>query len=57
MAKAVNIKWETDGHDIDLPDEVELPQYVAGIDEDYDVADYLSDNFGWLVKSFNIEDQ
>jgi len=56
MAKAVNIKWETDGHDIDLPDEVELPQYVAGIDEDYDVADYLSDNFGWLVKSFNIED-
>jgi hypothetical protein len=49
--KAVEIEWETDGESVDLPTEVELP---SDLDED-EVADYLSDKFGWLVKGFEIE--
>ena len=48
--KAININWETDGNDVDLPDEVKLPE---DINKD-DVADYLSDKYGWLVNSFTI---
>lgn len=25
MAKVINIKWETDGYEIDLPNEVTIP--------------------------------
>ena len=49
--KATNIKWETDGYKVDLPNMVELPK---SIDEDR-IADYLSDEFGWLVDSFDID--
>ena len=52
MKKAINIKWETDGNKIDLPTEVKLPDYI--IKEDYDIADYLSNKYGWLVNSFEI---
>ena len=50
-AYAVDIDWETDGEDVDLPTRVKLP---AGIDDE-DVADYLSDTYGWLVNGCNIE--
>ena len=43
-----NIKWETDGEEIDLPTEVEVED---GLDDDQ-IADYLSDTYGWLVISF-----
>jgi hypothetical protein len=43
-----NIEWETDGYDADLPNEVEVPD---GLSDD-EVADYLSDTYGWLVCSF-----
>jgi len=44
-----NIKWDTDGISIDdLPEEVEIPY---PIDPD-DIADYLSDVYGWCVESF-----
>lgn len=49
--KATNIEWVTDGYEIDLPKEVYIP---SRIDEDF-IADYLSDEFGFLVESFNIE--
>ena len=49
--KAINIIWETDGYDIDLPSEVKIPNYV---DEEY-IADYLSDEYDFLVISFDIE--
>jgi hypothetical protein len=48
--KATNIIWETDGYDIDLPNEVIIPN---NIDEEY-IADYLSDEYGYLVISFEI---
>jgi len=47
-----NIKWETDGEQVDLPTEVEVPDTL----DEFEVADYLSDNYGWLVESFEFGD-
>ena len=57
--KAVNIEWCLDNddyinlneQDILLPTEVDIPY---GVEED-EVADYLSDEYGYLVNSFEIE--
>ncbi len=43
------IQWDTDGEDIDLPDEVYIPFEV----EDDEVADYLSDMFDFCVICFD----
>ena len=48
--KVSDIKWETDGEVVNLPTEVEVPN---GLDDDR-IADYLSDNYGWLVDSFSV---
>lgn len=56
--KAVNINWDIDRYDyINLaeqdmlpPTEVELPDDI----QDDDIADWLSDNYGWCVNSFDI---
>jgi len=50
--KAINIKWETDGHIVDLPEEVDIPEQIDNVNM---VADYLSDKYGWLVNSFDIK--
>jgi hypothetical protein len=42
------IDWETDGEDIDLPTTMKVP---ADLEED-EIADYLSDQKGWLVNGF-----
>ena len=50
---ATNIDWETDGDNKakkELPKKVEIPQDVT---ED-NVADWLSDKYGWLVNSVSI---
>ena len=52
--KAVEIIWETDGEEVDLPTEMELPSDIEEDDEDA-ICDYLSDETGWLVISYNIE--
>ena len=44
------IKWETDGEVVDLPNEVEVPDDL----EDDEIADFLSDKYGWLVDSFSV---
>lgn len=50
--KATNIKWDTDGYVIEwLPTIVEIPQDI----EEMDIADYLSDEYGFCVESFTIE--
>lgn len=63
---AVNIEWDTDGEDINLPREVEIPSEVIPEDADIDeyiegyteeVEDYLSDNYGFCVFGFNLEMQ
>lgn len=58
MAKVVDIKWETDGYDVDLPTEMEIPEYFIdgdGIDEEA-VSDWISDETGWLHDGFRIEE-
>ena len=50
--KAINIQWDTDNEMIDLPTEVEIPE---GYSED-EVVDYLSDEYGFCVFSFDIDD-
>jgi len=50
----LEIKWDTDGESVQLPDEVVL---TVGDDVDVDLegADVLSDEYGWCVFSFNWE--
>lgn len=48
--KIKNIDWETDGEVVDLPTEVDLPNEI----EEDEIADALSDEYGWLVNSFEI---
>jgi hypothetical protein len=45
----VQVNWDTDGEKIEnLPDTVQVP---IGIDTE-DVADWLSDKYGWCVLSW-----
>ena len=55
--RAVNIEWDTtdmvwehNNEPVDLPNEVYIPAEV-GEDE---VADYLSDEYGFCVESFDL---
>lgn len=48
---AVDIDWDTDGEEIiGLPTLVEIPNFI---DED-EIADFLSDEYGYCVFGFNI---
>lgn len=49
--KIYSIVWETDNQEVDLPSEVDVPNYL----DEFEIADYLSDEYGWLVKSFEIK--
>jgi len=44
----VSVQWETDKEKISLPSEIRVP---ANLDDD-EILDYLSDKYGWLVKSY-----
>jgi len=50
-----NITWDTDGEDVDLPTEVEVSLRGDYSDEEIsdEGADWLSDEFGWLVDGLN----
>ena len=58
MRKAINIIWdievedcqEYDDDDLGLPNEVDIPN---DIEDDY-IADYLSDEYGFCVETFEI---
>lgn len=55
---ATNILWCTDGEDedeLDLPWEVRLPDWLS--DDDDEIADYLSDEVGFLVDGFSVEER
>ena len=47
-----NIKWETDGYEVDLPTEVEVDDNL----DDDEIADYLSDEYGWLVNGEHVNE-
>jgi hypothetical protein len=46
--KIDNIVWETDGEDVDLPTTFDIPSNLTI----FEIADYLSDKFGYLVESW-----
>lgn len=51
--KITDIKWDCDGLDqeeLDLPSEVEVPNEL----EEDEIADWLSDEYGWCVEYFSI---
>ena len=43
--KTTSIKWDTDEHTVDLPQQVEIE--VGHEDE---IADKLSDEYGWCIR-------
>ena len=52
--KVINIVWETDGvsvKELNLPIEVNVPENI----DTENIANFLSDEYGYLVKSFEIE--
>ncbi len=49
--KATQILWDTDGIDCSLPTEMELPEEIT----EEEAADYLSNQTGFLIKSFVLE--
>lgn len=56
--KAYKILWDTsgdncyeDGADVCLPDEADIPSHIR----ENEVADYLSDKYGFLVSSFELK--
>lgn len=53
------IEWDTDSEDDDDTGAPTLPQYVATnhLDEDIDLADELSDRYGFCVNSLNSIDE
>ena len=56
MKIATNIKWDIDFedtlYDLDLPTRVVLPDDI----DDDDIADLLSDDYGYYVETFCIEE-
>ena len=59
MYKAINIKWETDGCEVALPSEVNIPERFIdkdGVDEEA-VADWLSYTFEYVHDGFEIVDE
>lgn len=44
----INVEWETDGEDVELPKLFEVPSDI----QDGDIADWLSDKHGWLVRNW-----
>lgn len=55
MLYATDIIWETDGEVVEsLPSEVAIPESID--EDDYDaISDYLSDEYGYLVISYDVE--
>lgn len=52
IIKVLNIDWDTDGETPDLPSEMIVFPLAAGIEDPAeDLADWLSDKFGWCVNS------
>lgn len=52
--KVENIFWETDAQDVDLPSmlDLDIDDFDYDFDFDEELADWLSDKYGWLVDSY-----
>ena len=53
--KAINIIWDTDGEEVNLPNEIEIPDWVDKEDDD-EISDYLSDETGFCHFGFELVD-
>tara|TARA_R110002051_G_scaffold234731_1_gene296218 strand:- start:1030 stop:1443 length:414 start_codon:yes stop_codon:yes gene_type:complete len=51
----VEVKWKTDGKDVDLPASVTLPRGMNPEDEER-VSEWLSAKHGWLVSSYSFDE-
>lgn len=51
--KAINIKWDTDGEDIELPSEIEIP---PGMTDEDEISEYISDVTCFCHKGFDLEE-
>lgn len=49
---AVNIIWDTDGENVDLPTEIEIPDHLI---EDEDISDFITEATGFCHNGFTIE--
>ncbi len=55
-----DIEWDTDGEDVNLPEEIIISNPTMEMLDDIDgyadaIADYLSDEYGFCVNNFNAE--
>lgn len=50
--KATQIKWDTDGENVDLPAEIEIP---ADMEDEDEISDYISDLTGFCHFGFRLE--
>lgn len=51
-----NIQWDTDGLDpeeLQLPTELIVDMVAEGLRASSELSDWLSDKFGWAVRSFD----
>jgi hypothetical protein len=54
--RVTDIVWDTDGDGVDLPTEMVVDTAAEGIeDPDTEIADWLSNKFGWCVNGFQYE--
>lgn len=54
LVRFFNIQWDTDGEDVNLPDDTQMI-VDNDINLDLEGADQLSDKFGYCVNSFEFE--
>ena len=52
--RATNIKWDTDGQEVDLPKTADFELFDEDSPEEHG-ADCLSDMYGFCVESFDCE--
>ena len=50
--KAVNIIWDTDGENVVLPTEIDIPN---GMDNEDEISDYISDVTGFCHYGFELD--
>lgn len=49
VGRSIHVTWDTDGEEVLLPEIVSLPPGM----EDADVAEWLSQKYGWLVTGWS----
>lgn len=50
--KAINIIWDTDGENVTLPNEIEIPNTMIELEA---ISDYITDETGFCHKGFELD--